>query len=115
MTHEEPKLPILTGLETWFTLPSKEGDPPPPRYMMVGFTWLTVFTLATVVFMLLDPLLGRFSVVLRTLVFTMVMVSLMTYVVMPRMTRLFTFWLYPKKKRVQDRPLPKYHCSIHVR
>jgi uncharacterized protein len=25
------------------------------------------------------------------------MVSLMTYVVMPRMTRLFSFWLYPKK------------------
>jgi uncharacterized protein len=28
----------------------------------------------------------------------MLMVSLMTYVVMPRMTRLFSFWLYPKKR-----------------
>ncbi len=99
LIHEEPRVRVLTGLETWFTLPSKEGDPPPPRYKMVVVTWLAVFPLATVVFMLLDPLLGGFSVVLRTLVFTMVMVSLMTYVVMPRMTRLFSFWLYPKKQR----------------
>jgi antibiotic biosynthesis monooxygenase (ABM) superfamily enzyme len=26
-----------------------------------------------------------------------VMVSLMTYVVMPRLTRLFSFWLYPDR------------------
>jgi antibiotic biosynthesis monooxygenase (ABM) superfamily enzyme len=26
------------------------------------------------------------------------MVTLMTYVVMPRMTRLFSFWLYPASK-----------------
>lgn len=66
---------------------------------MAIITWLAVFPLATVVFMLLNPLLGGASVVLRTLVFMMVMVSLMTYVVMPRMTRLFSFWLYPKKKK----------------
>jgi len=27
-----------------------------------------------------------------------VMVTLMTYVIMPRMTRLFSFWLYPDRK-----------------
>ncbi len=99
LIHEEPKVRVLTGLETWFTLPSTEGAPPPPRYKMAIITWLAVFPLATVVFMLLNPLLGGSSVVLRTLVFTLVMVSLMTYVVMPRMTRLFSFWLYPKKKK----------------
>jgi uncharacterized protein len=26
-----------------------------------------------------------------------VMVTLMTYVIMPRMTRLFSFWLYPDR------------------
>ena len=99
MIHEEPKVRVLTGLETWFTLPSREGDPPPPRYRMAIVTWIAGFPLATVVFMLLNPLLDVASVVLRTLVFTMVMVSLMTYVVLPRMTRLFSFWLYPKKKK----------------
>ena len=99
LIHEEPKVRVLTGLETWFTLPSREGDPPPPRYKMAVVTWIAVFPLATVLFMLLNPLLGGSSVVLRTLVFTIVMVSLMTYVVMPRMTRLFSFWLYPKKRK----------------
>jgi antibiotic biosynthesis monooxygenase (ABM) superfamily enzyme len=98
LIKEEPNIRILTGLETWFTLPSKEGDPPPPRYKMALVTWLAVFPLATVVFMVLDPILGDFHAVLRTLVFTLVMVSLMTYVVMPRMTRLFSSWLYPKRK-----------------
>jgi antibiotic biosynthesis monooxygenase (ABM) superfamily enzyme len=26
------------------------------------------------------------------------MVTLMTYIIMPRMTRLFSFWLYPNRK-----------------
>lgn len=87
----------LTGLETWFTLPSRAGEPAPPRYKMVVVTWIAVFPLATVLFMLLQPLLGGAPTVLRTLVFTLVMVTTMTYVVMPRMTRLFSFWLYPKE------------------
>jgi antibiotic biosynthesis monooxygenase (ABM) superfamily enzyme len=27
-----------------------------------------------------------------------VMITLMTYVIMPRMTRLFSFWLYPERE-----------------
>jgi len=99
LIREEPKVRILTGLETWFTLPSKKGAPPPPRYKMATITWLAVFPLATLVFMVLDPLLGGAPVALRTLAFTLVMVTLMTYIVMPRMTRLFSFWLYPKEKK----------------
>ncbi|CAA9452234.1 MAG: hypothetical protein AVDCRST_MAG02-956 [uncultured Rubrobacteraceae bacterium] len=87
----------LTGLETWFTLPSRAGEPAPPRYKMAVVTWIAVFPLATVLFMLLQPLLGGAPTVLRTLAFTLVMVTTMTYVVMPRMTRLFSFWLYPKE------------------
>ncbi len=28
LIHEEPRIRVLTGLETWFTLSSKEGAPP---------------------------------------------------------------------------------------
>lgn len=97
LIREEPKVQVLTGLEAWFTLPSKVGAPAPPRYKMAMVTWIAVFPLATVVFMLLQPLLGGAPAILRTLVFTVVMVTTMTYVVMPRMTRLFSFWLYPKE------------------
>jgi uncharacterized protein len=94
LVHEE-NVRVLTGLETWFTLPSRPGEPAPPRYKMAVVTWIAVFPLATAIFALTQPLLGGLPTVLRTLVFTLIMVSTMTYVVMPRMTRLFSFWLYP--------------------
>ena len=96
LVHEE-NVRVLTGLETWFTLPSRPGEPAPPRYKMAIVTWIAVFPLATVIFALTHPLLGGLPTVIRTLVFTLIMVTTMTYVVMPRMTRLFSFWLYPKK------------------
>ncbi len=97
LIHEE-NVRVLTGLETWFTLPSRPGEPAPPRYKMAVVTWIAVFPLATGIFALTHPLLGGLPTVLRTLVFTIVMVTLMTYVIMPRMTRLFSFWLYPDRK-----------------
>jgi antibiotic biosynthesis monooxygenase (ABM) superfamily enzyme len=89
----------LTGLETWFTLPAKPGAPSPPRYKMAVVTWLAVFPTVLVIFSLFSPVLNMMPTVLRTLVFTLVMVTLMTYVIMPRMTRLFSFWLYPDRER----------------
>jgi uncharacterized protein len=95
--HEED-VRVLTGLETWFTLPSKPGQPSPPRYKMAVVTWLAVFPLITLIFALFGPLLSQLPTLLRTLILTMVMVTLMTYVIMPRLTRLFSFWLYPDRK-----------------
>ena len=93
----EQKVSRLTGLETWFTLPSREGEPAPPRYKMAVVTWLAVFPTVLIIFTLFGPLLNLLPTVVRTLVFTLTMVTLMTYLIMPRMTRLFSFWLYPKK------------------
>jgi hypothetical protein len=97
MLHEEEKVHVLTGLETWFTLPSKAGEPAPPRYKMAAVTWLAVFPVVMVIFSLFGQWLNLLPTLLRTLVFTLVMVTLMTYVIMPRMTRLFSFWLYPDR------------------
>lgn len=95
----EEKVQVLTGLETWFTLPSKPGEPSPPRYKMAVVTWLAVFPTITAIFLLLSPVLNALPFLLRTLLLTLIMVSLMTYVIMPRMTRLFSPWLYPDRKR----------------
>ncbi len=96
LVHEE-NVRVLTGLETWFTLPSRPGEPAPPRYKMAVVTWIAVFPLASAIFAITQPVLGGLPSLIRTLVFTLIMVSLMTYVVMPRMTRLFSFWLYPNE------------------
>jgi uncharacterized protein len=97
LIHEE-KVHVLTGLETWFTLPWKAGEPSPPRYKMALVTWIAVFPLITAIFALFGPLLSQLPTLLRTLILTAVMVSLMTYVIMPRLTRLFSFWLYPDRE-----------------
>jgi uncharacterized protein len=95
LLHEKEEVHVLTGLETWFTLPSKPGEPAPPRYKMAIVTWLAVFPVVAVIFSLFGQWLNLLPTLVRTLVFTAVMVTLMTYVIMPRMTRLFSFWLYP--------------------
>lgn len=98
LLQENEKVSMLTGLETWFTLPSKPAEPPPPRYKMALVTWLAVFPLISTIFLALGPVLNLLPTLLRSLILTVIMVSLMTYVVMPRMTRLFSFWLYPNRK-----------------
>jgi uncharacterized protein len=89
---------VLTGLEGWFTLPTQPGLPPPP-YKMAILTWVTIFPLITLVVVATAPLLGSLPLVLRLAVTTGVTVPLMTWVVMPRMTRLLRRWLYPDPGR----------------
>jgi uncharacterized protein len=84
----------LTGLESWFTLPDQPGVPPPPPYKMAIVTWITIFPLITGVVVVLAPLLDGFAPVPRLAITTAVTVPLMTWVVMPRVTRILRPWLY---------------------
>jgi uncharacterized protein len=96
-----PRRQVLTGLESWFTLPSQPGTPPPPRYKMAIVTWATIFPLITLVVVATAPLVGSLPLVARLAVTTGIAVPLMTWVVMPRMTRLLHRWLYPDPGRRQ--------------
>jgi uncharacterized protein len=87
---------VLTGLETWFTLPNRPGLAPPPRYKMFILTWATIFILINLMNRFVVPLLTSLAPWLATLIVTGLMVFLITYVVMPRITKLFAKWLYPK-------------------
>lgn len=94
---EKPEsLQTLTGLETWFTLSSEPIKSPPPRYKMALVTWLGVFSTIAVVSRLLAPLISRLPVLLNQLITTGLVVVLLTYLIMPRLTQLFRKWLYPK-------------------
>jgi antibiotic biosynthesis monooxygenase (ABM) superfamily enzyme len=88
---------FLTGLETWFTLPDRPGTSPPPLYKMALLTWVTIFPLITLVAIVLEPLLERLSLVPRLALTTAVTVPIMTWLVMPRVTRLLRSWLYPRR------------------
>jgi antibiotic biosynthesis monooxygenase (ABM) superfamily enzyme len=62
---------------------------------MAIVTWAAIFPLITLVVVVSAPLTGPLPLVPRLAVTTLVTVSLMTWVVMPRMTRLLRRWLYP--------------------
>lgn len=96
LTLDAGKFQILTGLETWFTLGTKQAIGPPPRYKMLVVTFLTIFPLLNLLNFLLQPLLNPLPPLLRSLIVTSLLLLLTTYVVMPRMTKLFAGWLYPK-------------------
>ncbi|KAF3888717.1 MULTISPECIES: antibiotic biosynthesis monooxygenase [Nostocales] len=94
---EKPEnVQTLTGLETWFTLSEKPLQAPPPRYKMALITWLGVFVTLGIVSRLLAPLLSGLPVLLNQLFTTGLVVALLTYLVMPRLTQVFQRWLYPK-------------------
>jgi len=96
--HTTP-LQVLTGLETWFTLSPEKPLVPPPRYKMAIVTWLAIFPLITLVSYVTEPIFAGLPTVVRVLAGTAIVVPLMTYVIMPRMTRLFRRWLYPAETR----------------
>ncbi len=93
LTAENSQWRTLTGLETWFTLATQQAIVPPPRYKMLVVTCLAAFPTLNVVNFLLHPL--PLPPLLRGLIATVILLTLMTYVIMPRMTKLFAGWLYP--------------------
>ena len=93
---DPPTIRVITGLETWFTLPSPKPIIPPSRYKMATITLLAIFPLIQVANFILIPLFKPFPPLLRSLMITGIIVLLMTYVVMPRMTKLFSWWTTKK-------------------
>ncbi|ACK64209.1 Antibiotic biosynthesis monooxygenase [Rippkaea orientalis PCC 8801] len=95
MIQSPEEVQVLTGLETWFELPRYPQPRPPKRYKMALLTWLAVFATLTVVGNLLRPLLASLPPVLAQIITIGIVVWILTYVLMPRLTQLLRKWLYP--------------------
>ena len=69
---------------------------------MATVTLITLFPMIQLANIFLVPILELLPLpiplLLRSLIVTTVLVLLMTYVAMPRMTKLFSKWLYPQRK-----------------
>lgn len=85
-----------SGIETWFSLPDKPTIMPPPRYKMACVAFIAVVSLLLVIPRLAAPVLEPLPQLVRMVLVSATMVGLMTYVVMPLLTRLFYRWLYPR-------------------
>ena len=80
------------GLEFWFASP--DAHAPPPRWKMAAVTTLALYPVVNLLIIALNPLIGGWSIWTGGLVALPLTIILMTYLVMPAMTRLFSRWLF---------------------
>jgi uncharacterized protein len=102
LAEADPNVQKMTGLEFWFTPYFKdESSPliplqPPPRYKMVIVTVpvisILLLTLVPQIHFLIEMLSIPFPV--RLVIALTITVLLMTYVIMPLLTKLLRSWLF---------------------
>jgi uncharacterized protein len=104
LVEGEPRYEHLSGLETWFTLPGQRAIVPPPRWKMALVTLLAVYPLSLLLGITVGSWISGWPRLLNSLMFNAMIVSGLTWVLMPKLTRLFKAWLYPKTGHVVFRP-----------
>lgn len=95
LAFDESHDTILTGLERWFTLEHRPGLPPPPKWKMALVTFGVVYPLAVGISLAFGRWLAPLPLALRLFVVMGAEIPLITWVIMPRVTRLLQRWLYP--------------------
>jgi antibiotic biosynthesis monooxygenase (ABM) superfamily enzyme len=95
LVEEDAAWRQLTGLEFWFTAPAGTVVPQPSRVRMALLMIVVVYGLVLSIGQLVALLLGDAPAPLRLLVTIIIEVALMTWVIMPRLTRLLSRWIYP--------------------
>jgi uncharacterized protein len=86
----------VTGLETWFALPSRTA-PAPPRWKMFAVSVVGIYVLQLVFNLTLQPF--GLPVVVRVALVAIAVTALMTWFVMPRVAHLLQDWLYAPPRR----------------
>lgn len=96
LTQKNAEVQILTGLENLVSLPGRAPTVPPPRYKTALLIWLGVFLCSSVLGIVLNPLLSTLPFFLPQLISIGITVFILSYFVMPLLTRLFYKWLHPQ-------------------
>ncbi|MHB8135383.1 MAG: antibiotic biosynthesis monooxygenase [Anaerolineaceae bacterium] len=96
MTEGELSVQEMSGMESFFALPGTQKDSlSPPRYKMAILTILVLYPTLLGLSTLIAFIFHGFPRPLLILITLVVLVPIMTYFIMPWVTRLFRFWLYP--------------------
>jgi uncharacterized protein len=70
-----------------------------PRYKMAILVWIAIYPTITLIFFFAGEHLIKLPLLLRTFVLTVILVSLMVFVFIPFLTKLFRKWLNPELKK----------------
>lgn len=99
ITLDSEEVSSLTGMERWFTLPDRSVTQAPPKYKSALLVILGLYPIAMLLRPLFQFLFQGWPIPLAALASMVISVSLMVWVVMPLLTRLFFRWLYPSHAR----------------
>ena len=88
-----------TGLETWFTVPDIQGVIAPPKWKMAIIVFAAAFAISTAARYLLNPYIEPWPLLASNILYTSVLVLVLTYFAMPALSRLLRSWLYLENKR----------------
>jgi uncharacterized protein len=96
---EQPPHVRRTGLEAWFHLPGDGPDVgPPARWKMWLTSVIAIYPLVLGFLLWVSPLIKDWPLPIRAAAFPLVLLSLMTYLVMPTVTRLLRRWLVSRSQ-----------------
>lgn len=97
----------LTGIEGWFDTPVERAvedlpgaaraaapRPAPPRWKQMVMIWFAFFPLSLLTSWVLGGIAPGLDLVPRVLLSTVVMTPVMTYLVLPQLTRRLEWWLH---------------------
>lgn len=93
MVEGAPDVRLLEGLESWFSLPNAAA---PAQWKMAVLTFFASYPTILLLVALLDPFIGREPPWAQTFVVVALLVPLLTWSIMPAITRVFRGWLYPQ-------------------
>jgi uncharacterized protein len=65
----------------------------PPRHKLAVLTWAGAYSVITLILYLFGPAMAGWPLMLRTLLISVLMVTTLTWIVLPALTRLFRAWL----------------------
>ncbi|MEO1386377.1 MAG: antibiotic biosynthesis monooxygenase [Cyanobacteria bacterium J06634_6] len=95
LIQEQESIQVLTGLEAWFQLPQQSSSYKPPKhYKQAILVWVGVMIVSLLVSPLVAPLLAPLPWILRVAINVAITVSLLSYGIMPYLTRWFKGWLF---------------------
>ena len=100
ITIECEEINSLTGMERWFTLPNQAVAQAPPRYKSALLLLLGLYPTSYLMQWLMSPVTGPLTEPLSRLLTMSATIVVMVWAVMPALTWVFFWWLYPERRRV---------------
>jgi uncharacterized protein len=94
LVEGDSRVKRVTGLEFWFDLPEVPAGARPSTHKMAIAVTVAAYAIVCTLNVVVGPSLVGQPPWLRSLVFVVAQVVLLTYVVMPWMTRLLRPWLF---------------------